>query len=91
MSEPQIGTWVSRLGGTVVNLRQITKPHYVESVIEGEAITHCGRRLRRIKGTIVTLTDPVYDICERCRLAPAFQATLPTANDVRGILRTVPG
>lgn len=37
MSAPQIGVWVKRTG---------TKWHLVDSVVAGDAVTRCGRRMR---------------------------------------------
>lgn len=47
LDDQDIGKWVQR---ETVKGRVLTKPHYVESVIDGDPVTHCGRRLRRGTG-----------------------------------------
>ena len=46
-------------------MRTVGKPHFVESVIEDEPVCHCGRRLRKRKGTAFIPSDPV-DACSGC-------------------------
>jgi len=54
MSDPLIGQYVRRQHGRLVKWRVVewlTLPHLVESVIDDEPVTRCGRRLRAIEGT----------------------------------------
>jgi hypothetical protein len=44
LTELRVGSWVRREGG-----RGATKGHYVESVVDHDAFTRCGRRLRHRK------------------------------------------
>lgn len=44
-----------------------TSPHLVESVIDDEPITRCGRRLRKQAGsTLVYVEVPVLRVCWQC-------------------------
>ena len=47
MSDPLIGQYVRRHR----NGDWTTLPHLVESIIDDEPVTRCGRRLRAIEGT----------------------------------------
>ena len=47
MSDERIGQYVRRIR----IVRYLTLPHLVESVIDDEPVTRCGRRLRAIEGT----------------------------------------
>jgi len=46
----RIGQYVRRARNSV-NFRYLTLSHLVESVIDDEPVTRCGRRLRAIEGT----------------------------------------
>ncbi len=62
---PRIGTWVGRFGGP--SLRDwTTRDHYVESVIEGDPVTRCGRRLGKRKGTLIAVAPPPINPCHFC-------------------------
>jgi len=49
MSVQRIGQYVRRARSR--NGDWLTLPHFVESVIDDEPVTRCGRRLRAIEGT----------------------------------------
>lgn len=62
-----IGNWVKRAD------RDDTKWHRVESVIESDAITKCGRRMRRMVGRFdISEVEPLTRMigqpqnCKRC-------------------------
>ena len=60
--DDRIGSYVLRETATE---RPLTKAHLVESVINDEPITRCGRRLRDRKGTTLRYVDS-GDLCESC-------------------------
>jgi hypothetical protein len=64
MTDPYIGSWVSR----VRNLKSLTKPHLVDSTVADEPFTRCGRRLRHIEGTAFAYSfeEPV-EPCRKCK------------------------
>lgn len=73
MSEPRthlvdadIGSWVCRES---VSYRQLTRAHYVQSVIAGGAVTYCGRVLPS-RG-LFRLMDIPTDKCRTCPDVPA--------------------
>mgnify|MGYP001577529346 CR=1 FL=1 len=74
-----IGTWVARfdVNPRAHTGRVLTKTHYVESVIEDEPITRCGRRLRKREGSEVKACLPV-NACSECgyMLPPEDDATM---------------
>jgi len=49
MSDPLIGQYVRRIRND--DWVQLTLSHLVESIIDDEPVTRCGRRLRAIEGT----------------------------------------
>lgn len=49
MTDPLIGMYVRR--GRIGRVDYLTLPHFVESIIDDEPVTRCGRRLRAIEGT----------------------------------------
>jgi len=59
----RIGQYVRRQR----NVSYLTLPHLVESVIDDEPVTRCGRRLRAIEGTAFVYR-PVFPArtCEGC-------------------------
>jgi hypothetical protein len=48
--------------------RPLTKPHYIESVVAGDGVTYCGRRLRDKPGSVFRVVDPYAfgDACGNC-------------------------
>lgn len=68
-NEMDIGDWIRREGGQ-------TKWHHVESVVAGDAVTKCGRRMAASKWTAKTgrLTLDIYpagtpeaaQLCKNC-------------------------
>jgi len=54
--------------GTREASRSLTLPHLVESVIDGEPVTRCGRRLRQREGTTFRYEAvPARRLCARCQ------------------------
>lgn len=47
LDDADIGKWTQR---ERPDGRPLTLPHYLDSVIAGGAVTHCGRRMRRATG-----------------------------------------
>jgi hypothetical protein len=66
MQDDRIGQYVTRnreSGPT-------TNPHLVESIIDDEPVTRCGRRLRKqARSTLVYLAVPVLRVCWQCEPA----------------------
>lgn len=67
---PDIGTWIDRVYAT--RSYNSTKAHYVESVVDGAAITRCGRRMEqhtkaKVFNRLLRVIGPSDDEkCERC-------------------------
>ena len=66
----RIGAWVRRERG-----RRVSKGHYVDSVVAGDAVTRCGRRMRdgrTVSGVLVVHDGAVsrasrpldWDLCQ---------------------------
>ena len=70
LSDSDIGSWVRRETATG---RVLTLPHIVESVIDGDPVTHCGRRLRRRTGYPFREVEPHTQIgvCLGCSAVAA--------------------
>lgn len=62
-----IGSYVTRESGDGLQ-RPLTLPHLVESVIDDEPVTRCGRRLRQREGTTFRYEAvPARRVCKRCQ------------------------
>ena len=62
LDDTDIGTWIVR---QTAKGRVLTKPHLVESVISGGAVTNCGRRMERGTGRPFR-TVPLPSVGEQC-------------------------
>jgi hypothetical protein len=61
----KIGQWVRRVTGKG---EPLTKPHLVESVVDDEPFTNCGRRFRKRKTSWFETTDVMPpDACQACQ------------------------
>lgn len=73
MSEPQIGQWVRRSSGSGAYAQ--SKWHLAESIVAGDVVTRCGRRMRDSLPFQVSAVMPLTrligqpQLCRRC--APA--------------------
>ena len=63
LEERDIASWVRR---ETVSGRILTRAHYVQSVIEGGAITYCGLRMRRASGRPFRVVRCDDDPCANC-------------------------
>jgi len=69
LDDSDIGAWIQR---ERTSGRVLTKPHLVESVVSGDPVTNCGRRLSRGTGypfRVVALPS-VLNQCWQC--GPVF-------------------
>ena len=59
-----IGQWVARYSGA----RRVTLWHFVGSLIEDRAVTHCGRQMHRktSKGVLILHEFTDYPQCQAC-------------------------
>lgn len=65
LEERDIASWVQRETGDGLQ-RPLTKQHYIQSIIDGGAITYCGLRLRRDLGRPFRLFARPSDPCANC-------------------------
>lgn len=65
-----LGLWIARFTEAGPDSRRRTKWHFVESEIVDRKVTHCGRQLGHIEGTVLApLTAPPSKevTCSRCQ------------------------
>lgn len=66
MDESWVGQWASRVAGQ----RDMTRYHFVQSILRGDALMKCGRLMRRsgYAGTLTLATEPPTDgqTCRQC-------------------------
>jgi hypothetical protein len=56
---PQIGQWARRLTPRADGSSVAGKWHLVDSVVAGDVVTRCGRRLRDDKPLEISLVEPL--------------------------------
>ena len=63
-----IGLYVARFTDSD-DPKRLTRYHFVESEIAERKVTHCGRQLGHIEGTVMApvVTPPPGQGCERCK------------------------